>query len=55
MYTVIKQAATRAADVAKQVLRRQIDDEDEVKLRKLLIKGLKHERGWAVAFQAADM
>ncbi|CAE7275021.1 unnamed protein product [Symbiodinium sp. CCMP2592] len=45
------EAATRAADVAKQVLRRQIDFEDEAKIRKLLIKGLKHEPDWAVAFQ----
>ncbi|CAK9058337.1 unnamed protein product [Durusdinium trenchii] len=45
------EAATRAADVAKQVLRRQIDFQDEEKLRKLLIKGLKHDQQWSAAYQ----
>eukprot|EP00434_Breviolum_minutum_P004134 symbB.v1.2.003644.t1/scaffold203.1/size271217/36 len=45
------EAATRAADVAKQVLRRQIDFEDEEKLRKLLLKGLKCDKQWQTAYQ----
>lgn len=45
------EAATRAADVAKQVLRRQIDFEDEEKLRKLLLKGLKYDKQWSAAYQ----
>eukprot|EP00438_Fugacium_kawagutii_P021826 Skav232617 [mRNA] locus=scaffold1260:12482:32717:+ [translate_table: standard] len=46
------EAATRAADVAKQVLRRQIDFEDEEMLRKLVLKGVKSDKQWAAAYQA---
>ncbi|CAJ1395640.1 unnamed protein product [Effrenium voratum] len=45
------EAASAAAEIAKQVLRRQIDFEDEEKLRKLLIKGCKYDQDWLKAYQ----
>merc|ERR1712217_807733 len=44
------EAATRAMDVAIQFARRSIDFDDERFLRKLLAKGLKHDKQWAGAY-----
>merc|ERR1712072_672330 len=44
------EAATRAMDVSKQIVRRSINFEDEKFLRKLLGKGLKHDKTFSVAY-----
>lgn len=45
------EAATRAMDVSKQIVRRTINFEDEKFLKKLLAKGLKHDRTWQTAYE----
>merc|ERR1719282_1970387 len=45
------EAATKAMDVSKQIVRRSINFEDEKFLRKLMSKGLKHDKQWQTAYQ----
>lgn len=44
------EAATRAMDVSKQIVRRSINFEDEKLLRRLMAKGLKHDSQWQTAY-----
>jgi len=45
------EAATKAMNVSKQIVRRSVNFEDEKLLRKLLTKGLKHDKQWQQAYQ----
>merc|ERR1712187_99299 len=45
------EAATKAMDVSKQIVRRSINFEDEKFLRKLLAKGIKYDKQWQTAYQ----
>lgn len=44
------EAATRAMDVSKQIVRRSINFDNEKFLRKILAKGLKHDKTFSVAY-----
>jgi len=44
------EAATRAMDVSRQIVRRSVNFEDEKFLRKLLAKGLKKDRTFSLAY-----
>eukprot|EP00811_Abedinium_folium_P005395 NODE_14970_length_1075_cov_5.448312.p2 GENE.NODE_14970_length_1075_cov_5.448312~~NODE_14970_length_1075_cov_5.448312.p2 ORF type:complete len:163 (-),score=65.49 NODE_14970_length_1075_cov_5.448312:51-539(-) len=44
------EAATKAMDVSKQIVRRSINFDDEKFLRKLVSKGLKRDRVWQTAY-----
>lgn len=44
------EAATKAMDISKQIVRRSINFEDEKFLKKLLTKGLKHDKTWQTAY-----
>jgi len=45
------EAATRAMNVSKQIVRRSINFDDEKFLRRLLAKGLKHDRAFNSAYE----
>jgi len=45
------EAATKAMDVSKQIVRRSVNFEDDKLLRKLLSKGLKHDKHWQTSYQ----
>lgn len=45
------EAATKAMDVSKQIVRRSINFDDEKLLRRLLVKGLKHDKKWQEVYQ----
>mmetsp|Transcript_132696 Transcript_132696/g.322448 ORF Transcript_132696/g.322448 Transcript_132696/m.322448 type:complete len:1090 (-) Transcript_132696:15-3284(-) len=45
------EAATKAMDVSKQIVRRSVNFEDDRLLRRLLSKGLKHDKQWQAAYQ----
>merc|ERR1712139_237411 len=45
------EAAHKAMDVSKQIVRRSINFSDEKFMKKLVAKGLKHDKTWATAYQ----
>jgi len=45
------EAATKAMDVSKQIVRRSVNFDDEKLLRKLLKSGLKNDKAWLQAYQ----
>merc|ERR1712187_361964 len=45
------EAATRAMDVSKQIVRRSLDFQDDKRLRKVLKKGLEHDKAWQAAYR----
>merc|ERR1711972_382663 len=45
------EAATRAMDVSKQIVRRSLDFQDDKRLRKVLKKGLEHDKSWQAAYK----
>jgi len=45
------EAATKAMDVNKQIVRRSINFDDEKALRKIMAKGMKHDTQWQAAFR----
>merc|ERR1711948_50646 len=45
------EAATKAMDISKQIVRRSVNFEDEKLMRKLISKGIRHDKGWHSAFQ----
>merc|ERR1711994_622866 len=45
------EAATKAMDVSKQIVRRSVNFDDDKLLRKLLSKGLKHDESWLASYE----
>lgn len=45
------EAATKAMDVSKQIVRRSVNFEDDKLLRRLLLKGLKYDKQWQTSYQ----
>merc|ERR1712048_406201 len=45
------EAATKAMDVSKQIVRRSVNFDDEKLMRKLIAKGMKHDEKWQIAFR----
>mmetsp|Transcript_62929 Transcript_62929/g.135125 ORF Transcript_62929/g.135125 Transcript_62929/m.135125 type:complete len:234 (-) Transcript_62929:88-789(-) len=45
------EAATKAMDISKQIVRRSVNLEDEKLMRKLINKGIKKDKDWHSAFQ----
>lgn len=45
------EAATKAMDVSKQIVRRSVNFDDDKLLRRLLAKGLKHDKQWQSSYQ----
>jgi len=45
------EAATKALDVSKQIVRRSVNFDDEKLMRKLISKGIRHDKDWHSAFQ----
>merc|ERR1712113_1230867 len=45
------EAATKAMDASKQIVRRSVNFEDDKLMRKLISKGLKYDKQWQVAYQ----
>merc|ERR1719281_1057389 len=44
------EAAHKAMDVSKQIVRRSINFSDDKFMKKLVAKGLKHDKAWATAY-----
>merc|ERR1712137_1093549 len=45
------EAATKAMDVSKQIVRRSVNFDDDKLLRKLLSKGLKRDEAWLASYE----